>query len=190
MLVLATILCAAAQVPEEPTLAEVQEAAARRAAGSADEDRSRVARARASHWAPVVRGQMGGREDDRSRRGEYREAPLRWDEAGGSLNWAVTVTWDLAQLVFTRDETQLLHAHVGAARARQRVAAEATQIYLERRSRLRELKRTAPEGRAGVQLEILRFTARLHALTGLYRATLDRLDAEAEAQPTPKEPRR
>ena len=98
---------------------EVQEAASRRSAGAAADDGSRLSRARAAHWAPVVRAGVTGRDDERVRDGEFRLAPIRWTDRGDAFTWAVTATWDLPQLIFARDETQLVHAHIHAARVRE-----------------------------------------------------------------------
>src|SRR3954465_10360527 len=65
----------------EPTLVAVQAAAARHAAGDQAEDADRTSRLRASHVAPTVRGELIGKTDDRTRRGEYRLPPLRGEDA-------------------------------------------------------------------------------------------------------------
>ena len=175
-----------ADVQREPSLAEAQEAAARLAGGDAADDRSRASRARRAHWAPVVRGLVGGREDQRTRRGEFRLAPLREDDTGSALTWGATVTWDLSQLIFAREETQLVHAQVKAAHVRQQAAAEAARLYVERRARQLEL-RTRPLDagtRARLSLEVLRLTALLDSLTGgLFRSALDA--EEAAVAPVP-----
>ena len=164
----------------EPTLQAVEEAAMRVAAGTAEEDRSREARARASHWAPVLHGQYGIRDDDRARRGEFRLAPLVEDDTGQSRAWAVIATWDVAQIVYSREETQLALTHVHLARVRQQAAAEAAQLYEERWRRRISLRLngsgSSPE-RVDALLGLLRATAGLDALTGgLFAAQL----AEAE----------
>ena len=61
----------------EPGLAETAEAAARASGGSASEDLSREVRARRAHWAPQLRGQALLRDDEKSRTGEFRLAPVR-----------------------------------------------------------------------------------------------------------------
>src|SRR3954470_7299112 len=67
----------AAASPAEPGLAETQAAAARAAGGSAAEDDSRAERARISHWAPQLRAQGLVRDDEKSREGVYRLAPIQ-----------------------------------------------------------------------------------------------------------------
>ena len=154
----------------------------RTAAGTAEEDNSRSWRARAAHWAPALRGQFGIRDDLRSRRGEFRLAPLSEDDTGQSTAWAVVASWDVAQIVYSRDETQLALTHVHLARVRQQAAAEAAQLYEERWRRrifLRLHGGGPSQERNDSVLGLLRATAGLDALTGgLFQAQL----AEAEEQ--------
>src|SRR5581483_5716097 len=100
----------------EPGLLETQEAAASAAGGSAALDAARLARARAAHWVPQLRGQATVREDEKTRLGEYRLAPLREQDAGAGRNWALTLTWDLSQVVFAREETQLAQTQAQLAK--------------------------------------------------------------------------
>jgi hypothetical protein len=160
----------------EPALAQVQEAAVRRMAGPLSDETSRVFRARAAHWAPVIRGQYGIRDDDRTRRGQIRLAPLLEDDVGQSRAWAIVATWDLTQVIYARDEGQLALSHVHLARVRQEAADDAVRLY-EERWRLRSALRLAPDGasraRVDMLLALLRTTAELDALTGgLYGAQL------------------
>ena len=175
---------AAAGEPAEPGLSETQEAAARRAGGETAEDASRTARARRAHWAPAVRGQAGMRQDERTRRGELRLAPLREDDAGLSHIWGITVTWDLAQIVYAREESQLALAHAHLARLRREAADKAAQLWIERR-RTRISLAELPPGprRLEVRLELLRLTGQLDALTGgLFRDSLEREEAACAAE--------
>ena len=91
----------------EATLAEAQAAAARLAAGSTADDESRLSRARSSHWAPLLRAQLGSTDTARSRTGQQLASPVRWDEQGAGRTWSVAATWDLGQLIFNRDESHL-----------------------------------------------------------------------------------
>jgi hypothetical protein len=172
----------------EPALAQVEEAAVRRMAGPISDEASRVSRARAAHWAPVIRGQYGIRADDRTRRGQIRLAPLLEDDVGQSRAWAIVAAWDLTQVIYARDEAQLALAHVHLARVRQEAADDAVRLY-EERWRLRSALRFAPDGasrpRVDMLLALLRTTAELDALTGgLYGAQL----AQAEEQVAALEP--
>ncbi len=171
-LVLGVWLLAAPAVQEEPGLLETQDAAARAAAGSAATDAARLARARAAHWAPQIRGEALLRQDERSRLGEFRLAPLREDDASAAHTWIVTVTWDLSQVIFARDETQLALAQMRLSRARREAADRAAQAWIERRAaRALWLAAHTPES----CFALLRATATLVALTGgLFRETLAR----------------
>lgn len=169
----------------EPALAQVEEAAVRRAAGPLSEELSRISRARSAHWAPVVRAQFGIRDDGRTRRGQVRLAPLVEDDLGESRAWAVVATWDLAQIVYARDEAQLALAHVHLARVRQQAVDDAIRLYEERwrlRAALRFLPRAASRARVDALLALLRATAGLDGLTsGLYAAQLAQVEAEVSA---------
>lgn len=170
--------------PAEPGLSEAQEAAARRAGGEPAEDVSRTARARRAHWAPAVRGQAGVRQDERTRRGELRLAPLREDDAALSHIWGLTVMWDLSQIVYAREESQLALAHAHLARVRREAADKAAQLWIERRRTRLSLAELPPgPRRLEVRLELLRLTAQLDALTGgLFGDSLAREEAACAAE--------
>jgi len=153
----------------EPGLLQTQEAAARVAAGSATEDASRLARARNAHWAPQLRGQVDGKDDVKSRDGEFRLAPLRENDVGATRGWAVSLTWDFSQVIFAREETQLALAHAHLARLRDQASERAAALWLERQK--------AKQSKAGC-LAVLQLTAQLDALTGgLFRDALAREEA-------------
>jgi hypothetical protein len=180
----AVALAAAGALPAlaEPSLGEAQEAAMRTAAGFAADDAARVSRARAAHWAPALRAQAGLRDDERSRRGELRLAPLVENDLGKSRIWAIVAQWDLAQLVYSRDEGQLALAHVHLARVRQKAAEAAAKLYEERWRRrvfLRLRAASPPSERVDALLGLLRATAGLDALTGgLYREQLAQAEGD------------
>ncbi|MFL5279402.1 MAG: hypothetical protein ACJ79T_23240 [Myxococcales bacterium] len=172
-------MLAAAARASEPTLVEVQAAAARHAAGDRVEDSDRASRLRASHFAPTLRGELIGKADDRTRRGEYRLSPLREDDASEARTWGVVVTWDLAQLVYSREEGQLALAHQHLARIRREVAIQAAKLWIERRRKGAALEKLTGPLRLEAFLDLLRITAELDALTGgLYRDALK--DAEEQ----------
>ena len=172
-------LSAAAVALAEPTLLDVQAAAARTAGDSASSDASRTARLRASHWAPVLRAGLVRRDDVRSRAGEYRGYPIREDDAAGTHTWAVTLTWDFGQLVYAREESQLALAHVHLARVRREAAEKAASLWVERRQKRASLRALSGPARLEAALEALRVSAELDALTGgLYRDVVAREEAE------------
>jgi hypothetical protein len=169
----------------------VQAAAAARAAGEAAGDESRLSRARVSHWAPVLRAQVGGTSGQKDRVGQQSGTPLHWDELDGAGTWLVAAIWDLSQLVYDRDENQLALSSVHLARRRQEAAEEAGRLFVERALTLRVLREAPPEGRAAAALELLRCTGALDALTGgLFAAQLAAAQRAADrflATPAPKE---
>jgi len=168
------LLAAAAQDPE-PGLLETQEAAARMAGGSEAQDAARLARARNAHWAPQLRGQAVSRDEEKSRNGEYRLTPLREQDALAGRVWTVALTWDLSQVIFAREETQLALAHAQLARVRKEAAERGAQLWFERRqARAHWLAARTRESCLG----LMRVTAALFALTGaLFRDALAREEA-------------
>lgn len=177
------MLSAAAVALAEPTLLDAQAAAARIAGGSASSDASRTARLRASHWAPVLRAGLIRKEDARSRTGEFRGYPVLEEDAAAAHTWAVTLTWDFAQLVYSREESQLALAHVHLARVRREAAEKAAALWVERRQKRASLREMSGPARREAALEALRVTAELDALTGgLYRDIVAREEAEIEVE--------
>jgi hypothetical protein len=179
VLLLTVALIAAAL---EPTLEQAQRAAARRAAGEAAADAARTDRVRRAHWAPVVRAEVVDRADERSRRGEFRLAPIVEDDHGAALTWGVTVTWDLAQVVYPHEESQLALAHQHLARVRREARERAAALWIERRRKRDALAATSAAGRREALFELLRTTAELDALTGLYGDLLAEEEARIEAE--------
>ena len=175
-LVAAALWLLAAPAPDgEPGLVETQEAAARTAGGSAAQDAARLARSRAAHWAPQLRGQVTSRDEEKARNGEYRLTPLHEQDVFFGRLWTVALTWDLSQVVFAREETQLALAQVQLARARKDAAERGAQLWFERRqARAHCLATRTRESCFG----LLRVTAALFALTGtLFRDALAREEA-------------
>lgn len=168
----------------EPGLAEAQAAAARHAGGAEADDASRTSRARNAHWAPAVRGQAGWRDDQRSRRGEFRLAPLIEDDISSGHAWTVTVTWDFSQVVYAREESQIALAHAHLARLRREAAERAGKLWVDR-ARARAVLEALPPGPRHLEalLELLRLTGELDALTGgLFRDALSREEAAYAAE--------
>ena len=177
--VLAVLLAAAA----EPALEETQQAAARNAAGDRGEDASRTLRARRAHWAPVVRAQLGFKQDERARRGVFRNAPLLEDDTADGRVLGIVLQWDFAQVVYGREESQLALAHAHLARLRTDAATQAARLWTQRRLKRLSLL-SAPPGapRLGPALELLGLTAELDALTGgLFHDALAREEADCAA---------
>jgi hypothetical protein len=174
-------MLAAAARASEPTLVEAQAAASRHAAGTPADDADRISRLRASRLAPTVRAQLLGRMDERTRRGEYRLAPLHEDNASEGRTWGIVLTWDFSQLVYSREEGQLALAHQHLARERREVALEVAKLWTERWQKCAALPKLTGPLRREAYLDLLRVTAELDGLTGgLYREAL--ADAEAHLE--------
>ena len=171
-------IIAAAIAVVEPGLLEVQEAAARLAAGLASEDASRESRSRAAHWAPQLRGQGGAKTSDEYRTGVRYNAPLVEEDVGTGTNWSVLLSWDFAQVVFAREETQIALAHAHLEQIRREARIKAAELWIDRKRELL-LWAALPAGpqRAAVCLTALRLTAQLESVSGLYREALAREEA-------------
>jgi hypothetical protein len=159
----------------------------RAAGGSAVDDVSRLSRARSSHWAPQLRGQAQLREDERTRNGEFRLAPLHELDEGTGTTWSVVLAWDFSQVVFAREETQLALAHAHLARVRREAAEHAAGLWLERR-RAKALWTAAAPGPERTQacFAVLQLTAELDALTsGLFREAVSAEEAACTAEEKP-----
>ena len=99
--------------------------------------------------------------------------------------WGIVVTWDLAQLVYSREEGQLALAHQHLARVRREVAVQAAKLWSDRRRKCAALERLSGPLRREAVLDLLRITAELDALTGgLYREAVK----DAEQQLAEEEP--
>jgi hypothetical protein len=160
--------------PAEPGLIEAQDAAARVAGGLAAEDAARESRARAAHWAPQLRGQGGAHTSDENRTGVRYNAPLIEEDIGTGTTWSVLLSWDFAQVVFAREETQLALAHAHLSRIRRDARDKAAELWIDRKRELL-LFGAMPFGsqRAAACFAALRLTAQLDAITGgLFRDAL------------------
>jgi hypothetical protein len=170
---------------DEPTLEQAQRAAERIAAGDREADSSRRSRARAAHFAPVVRGQLGRAQVDQSRSGVSYGQPVQWNTLGQTTTWAVTLAWDLPSAIYGRDENQLALSESQLARVRREVAQRVGRLYAERKRKLLAMH-AQPGSDASLQLEnalsLLELTAELDGLSGgLFAAALARAQDHATA---------
>src|SRR5438309_278327 len=174
----------AAGLAGEPGLAEVQEAAARAAAGTAADDASRASRARQAHWAPQLRGQGLVKDDEKSRNGEFRLAPLREQDVGTGHAWSVVLAWDFSQVVYAREESQIALANAQLARMRREAADKAAQVFIDRGAALYRWQAMQPGPlRQEACVAVLRLTAELDAMTsGLFRDALSRQEAACASE--------
>jgi hypothetical protein len=131
-----------------------------------------------------LRGQSQLRDDEKSRNGEFRLAPLHEQDVGTGHLWSVMLAWDFSQVVYAHDESQIALANAQLARMRREAAEKASRLFIERR---RTQARRLSEASAPARLELcfaeLRLTAELDALTaGLFRDALSREEAACAAE--------
>jgi hypothetical protein len=151
----------------EPTIAEVQAAAARRA-GAAPSD-SYVARARLAALLPRLTAEV--RRDERTQRivGLQGAGEVDYQRLSPGTVVALRATWDLGDLVAARGELAGESAAALRARRREEAVRRATALFYERRKLRLELWLAPPEDalvRARAELEVERLGAELDALTG------------------------
>lgn len=165
----------------EPSLHEATLAAARAAAQSPLDDEQRLLRARRSHWLPLFRAQMGGRDDQRLKVDSVHGYLTLDDGSVTSLNWTVAASWDLSQLWFAKEEVSLALLAARLSRLRQAAVARAAQLYVKRHLFLRPpAGPEVPSERAHRIFEVLAATAELDGLTqGLFAGALERAQAAA-----------
>jgi len=160
----------------DPGLSETQEAAARLAAGVVAQDHSRESRARASHWAPQLRAQANLRATDQNRAGVRYGSPLIEEDTGAVQRWSVGLAWDLSQVVFAKEETQLAVAQARLSQLRREARVRAAELWVDRQRELLRFAAAQPgPQRASICLSALHLTAELDAFTGgLFREAVER----------------
>ncbi len=155
----------------EPSVDDVQRAAAGRAAPSRGEAEGWRRRARLEALVPRLSASY--RHDERNYRvvgltGSSEVDYLR-ESPGDSAT--VRVDWDLAGLVLGRSELAAVSAAERAEATRRAAVERATRLYHRRLQAKVELLAAPPDGAAGrakAELELSLLTAELQALTGLY----------------------
>ena len=153
----------------EPTIDEVQRAAAARAAPPREVSESWRRRARLAPLLPRVDAEY--RHDDRSLRVSGLTSTSEVDylrEAPGDTV-QVRLTWNLENLVFGRSELDAAAAAQRAEARRQAAIERATRLYFERLRLRLELLAAPPAGaaRARMELDLEAITSQLRALTGI-----------------------
>jgi hypothetical protein len=151
----------------EPTVLEVQRAAAAGAAtpGAADWRR----RARLAALLPRVSAEL--RLDDRSYRtvGLTTSAEVDYTRYTPGSGVVVRLSWDLPEAVFTEAELRAAAQAQAAARLRAEAVERATRLYFERQRRRLALVAdppASPRERAEQELRLEELAAELDALTG------------------------
>jgi hypothetical protein len=153
----------------EPSIAEVQEAAAREAERGGPDVEGFPGRSRLSALLPRLTAEY--RKDDRSYRvvGLQGNSEVDYARFTPGVEFTVRATWDLGTLVAATGE--IAAANAASARAQRREAAvkRATTVFFDRRRAMLALvlePPSTPLARAEAEVAVDRLTAELEALTG------------------------
>ncbi len=136
----AVLARALTDLPTRPSVAEVQEAALRRATLSPKTARSWLRRARAAAILPGITGEVGLRSDQGW---QLDQAAGDGDELSQDLGagrvMQLRAGWDLDRLIFNPDELRAARAMLDLAELRERLLVRVTQLYFERQQLLLEI---------------------------------------------------
>lgn len=154
----------------EPSIREVQEAAARNVDVNPERMRSWRSRSRLAALAPGIRAEYRyvGQFDQRLKAGGDA-ADTQQDTFGTQHRPLARVDWDLNRLVFNPDELRVSSEISSLVRLRESVLNQATKIYYERRRLQVELDLTPPtdvSNRVRKELRLQELVADLDSLTG------------------------
>ena len=162
---------ALAQLPTRPSVAEVQEAALRRATLAPKTALGWLRRARAAAILPGVTGEYGLRSDQGW---QLDQAAGDSDELSHDLGAGRVVqlraSWDLDRLIFNADELRAARAALDLAELRERLLVRVTQLYFERQQLLLEIASLPPRDgheAIGRHVRLAEIEAVLTGLTGL-----------------------
>ncbi len=162
---------ALADLPTRPNIAEVQEAALRRATLSPKTARGWLRRARAAAILPGITGEYGLRSDQGW---QLDQAAGDGDELSQDLGAGrvvqLRVSWDLDRLIFNADELRAARAMLDLAELRERLLVRVTQLYFERQQLLLEIASLpARDGHEAIgrHVRLSEVEAVLTGLTGL-----------------------
>lgn len=162
---------ALAELPTRPSIAEIQDAALRRATLSPKTARNWLRRARAAAILPGITGEYGLRSDQGW---QLDQAAGNGDELSHDLGAGRIVqlraSWDLDRLIFNADELRAARASLDLAELRERLLVRVTQLYFERQQLLLEIASLpARDGHEAIgrHVRLAEVEAVLTGLTGL-----------------------
>lgn len=161
-----------ARYKNEPSIREVQLAAARNVDVNPERMRSWRSRSRLAALAPGVRAEYRyvGQFDQRLKAGGDA-ADTQQDTFGTQHRPLARVDWDFNRLVFNPDELRVSSEISSLVRLRESVLNQVTKIYYERRRLQVELDLTPPtdiSNRVRKELRLQELVADLDSLTGGY----------------------
>ena len=154
----------------EPSIRDVQQAAARHAGAHPALVEGWLRRVRKAPWLPLWRAdyQYVSTDDQRLRVGAD-VAPLRQQDVGAQHRPGLRLQWELDRLIFDPQELRVAAQAADLARLREAVVDRVTRVYFERR-RLLVQEAFAPlsEGAAALERELRcqELAAAIDALTG------------------------
>jgi hypothetical protein len=153
----------------EPSIAEVQAAAARHAEADTPDPALLARRRRLSALLPRVTAQVRHEESAYRVTGLQGSSEVDYLRSSPGTSFSVLATWELGDLVVATGEPAAAAASLARARRRDQVVRQATALHFERRHRLLALLADPPpdaRARVEAELELARVTAELDALTG------------------------
>jgi hypothetical protein len=153
----------------DPPIAEVQRAAADHDGVDPDRLRTWVARPRAAHWLPRVTLDASRTERDTRVIGVTGTVESDYLRVTPSTQFGVRLSWDLDQLVFSRDEPAAAWTASRLIDRREERVRRATRLYFQRRRLLVQLALEPPREaaqRAERENQVDELTAELDELTG------------------------
>ncbi len=153
----------------DPPVAAVQEAAARHDGVDPDRLRAWVARPRSAHWLPRISIDASRTERDTRVVGVTGTVESDYLRLNPSTQFGVRLSWDLDQLVFSRDEPAAAWTASRLIDRREERVRRATKLYFQRRRLLVQLALDPPREavqRAERENQVDEITAELDELTG------------------------
>ncbi len=153
----------------DPPVAAVQEAAARHDGVDPERLRAWVARPRSAHWLPRVSIDASRTERDTRVVGVTGTVESDYLRLNPSTQFGVRLSWDLDQLVFSRDEPAAAWTASRLIDRREERVRRATKLYFQRRKLLVQLALDPPREavqRAERENQVDEITAELDELTG------------------------
>ncbi len=153
----------------DPPVAAVQRAAAEHDGVDPDRLRAWVMRPRSAHWLPRVSLDASRTERDTRVVGVTGTVESDYLRLNPSTQFGVRLSWDLDQLVFSRDEPAAAWTASRLIDRREERVRRATRLYFQRRRLLVQLALEPPREavqRAERETQVDEITAELDELTG------------------------
>ncbi|MFO8072999.1 MAG: hypothetical protein R6V85_14090 [Polyangia bacterium] len=158
------------RLDNEPSLAELQRAALRRADADRGGADSWMSSTRWSAVLPVVKFTAEHDMERDESLDRYQDEPDRWGaDTDNDLGFKITAQWKLNELVFNSDQMRVYNALADRAERREELLTVLVGYYFERRKlQAAELLDPAPDPAASLErkLRIRELTAMIDALTG------------------------